>query len=172
MSPTDEARFLELLREHRSILHKVAHGYCRGADERNDLVQEITIQLWRAFPRFDARVKFSTWAYRVAMNVAISHLRHERRAPDGVELSDDHATPPPPHLGEEADNMRILRRLIEGLDEPDRALVLLYLDGHSGEEIAAVLGISPANVTTRMNRLKQQLQRGFARLDPAPETAI
>ena len=70
MSPTDEARFLAFLKEHRGILYKVAFGYCRDREDRGDLVQEMVIQLWRSFERYDGSVKFSTWAYRVAMNVA------------------------------------------------------------------------------------------------------
>ena len=79
MSPPEEARFLSLLQEHRSILYKVAFGYCRDRDDRSDLVQEMAIQLWRSYGRYDGRVKFTTWAYRVAMNVAISHFRGEKR---------------------------------------------------------------------------------------------
>jgi RNA polymerase sigma factor (sigma-70 family) len=78
MGPTDETRrFLALFHEHRAILYKVAFGYCRNREDRVDLVQEMAIQLWRSFGRYDGRVKFSTWAYRVAMNVAISHFRGE-----------------------------------------------------------------------------------------------
>lgn len=173
MNPTDEARFLALLQEHRAILYKVAFGYCRDRDDRADLVQEMAIQLWRSFERYDGRVKFSTWAYRVAMNVAISHFRGEgRRVRDTLPLdalagelaADD------PLAGAAGDNMRLLRRLIDGLDELNRALVLLYLEGHTADEIAEITGISPGNVTTRMNRVKNELQRGFERLDTSQES--
>jgi RNA polymerase sigma-70 factor (ECF subfamily) len=173
MSPPDGTRFLALLHEHRAILYKVAFAYCRNREDRVDLVQEMATQLWRSFRRFDGRVRFSTWAYRVAMNVAISHLRGEgRRIRNTLQLdqfacevaADD-------RLAEEAgDNMRVLRRLIEGLDGLNRALVLLYLEGHTSEEIAEIVGISPGNVTTRMNRIKGELQRGFARLESSQET--
>ena len=167
MSPPDERRFSALLHEHRAILHKVAFGYCREKEDRADLVQEMAIQLWRSFPRFDERVKFSTWAYRVAMNVAISHFRGEgRRVRDTVpfdELAEFGAEDP--MLDGASDNMRMLRRLIDGLDELNRALILLYLDGHSAAEIAEIVGISPGNVTTRVNRLRQRLQDEFAHLD-------
>jgi len=172
MSPPDQARFLELFHEHRAILYKVAFGYCRHREDRVDLVQEMATQLWRSFGRYDGRVKFSTWAYRVALNVAISHFRGEgRRIRDtlpfdalGYELSADD-----PLEQEADDNLRVLRRLIDGLDALNRALVLLYLEGHSSEEIAEIVGISPGNVTTRMNRLKNELQRGFARLENGEE---
>ena len=167
MRPPDE-RFSALLHEHRAILHKVAFGYCREGEDRADLVQDMAVELWRSFPRFDGRVKFSTWAYRVAMNVAISRFRGEgRRIRDTMPL-DDLAVEPAfedPFFDAASDNMRVLRRLVDGLDELNRALILLYLDGHSSEEIADVLGISPGNVTTRMNRLRQRLQEDFARLD-------
>jgi RNA polymerase sigma-70 factor (ECF subfamily) len=174
MSPPDGTRFLALLHEHRAILYKVAFGYCRNREDRADLVQEIAIQLWRSFGRYDSRLKFSTWAYRVAMNVAISRFRGEgRRIRDtcsfeelGFELAADD-----PLTEEAGDNMRVLRRLIDGLDELNRALVLLYLEGHTSEEIAEIVGISPGNVTTRMNRVKNELQRRFARLENPQETA-
>jgi len=172
MSPTDEARFLAFLKEHRGILYKVAFGYCRDREDRGDLVQEMVIQLWRSFERYDGRVKFSTWAYRVAMNVAISHFRGEaRRVRDTLPLDElaHELAAVDPLMDEAGDNMRVLRRLIDGLDELNRALVLLYLDGYTSEEIAEIVGISPGNVTTRVNRVKNELQRGFARLENPKE---
>ncbi len=175
MSPPDKTRFLALFRDHRAILYKVAFGYCRNREDRVDLVQEMAFQLWRSFRHYDSRVKFSTWAYRVAMNVAISHLRGEsRRIRDTLpldELAYEFAADDP--LAEEAgDNMRVLRLLIDELDELNRALVLLYFEGHSAEEIAEIVGISPGNVTTRMNRVKNKLQRGFARLENPQEATL
>jgi RNA polymerase sigma-70 factor (ECF subfamily) len=107
------------------------------------------------------------------MNVAISHFRGEsRRIRDTLpfdelayELSADD-----PFAAQAGDNMHVLRRLIDGLDELNRALVLLYLEGHTSEAIAEIVGISPGNVTTRMNRIKSQLQRAFARLESPQET--
>jgi RNA polymerase sigma-70 factor (ECF subfamily) len=172
MDPKDDTRFLALLQEHRAILYKVALGYCRDREDRVDLVQEMAIQLWRSFGRYDGRAKFSTWAYRVAMNVAISHFRGEkRRVRDALPLDEfAYDLPSADRLAEEAgDNMRVLHWLIDGLDELNRALVLLYLEGHTAEEIADIVGISPGNVTTRMNRIKNELQRGFARLESIKE---
>ncbi|SRR5579859_5776020 len=173
MRPTDETRFLALLQEHRAILYKVAFGYCRNREDRDDLVQEMAIQLWRSFCRYDGRVKFSTWAYRVAMNVAISHFRGEgRRIRDTLpfdEVAYELAADDSP-AEKAGDNMRALRRLIDGLDELNRALVLLYLEGYTSDEIAEIVGISPGNVTTRINRVKNELQREFARHEKSLET--
>jgi RNA polymerase sigma factor (sigma-70 family) len=157
-------QFVALVEDHKKILYKVAYAYCRNGEDRRDLVQEMVVQLWRSFARFDARVKFSTWMYRIAMNVAISHLRAEgRRIRDTLPLEDfalDIAAAD--HVAEsDSDNMRVLHRLIGTLDEMSRALVLLYLDGHGPEEIAAIVGITPGNVATRINRIKAKLQREF-----------
>ena len=174
MSPKNQTRFLALLLEHRAILHKVAFGYCRQREDRADLVQEMAIQLWRSFERYDGRVAFSTWTYRVAMNVAISHFRGEQRRIRDTEPFDELAhelAASDPWAERTADNMRVLGHLIDELDELNRGLMLLYLEGHGAEEIAEIVGISPGNVTTRMNRIKNQLQREFARLNPSRETS-
>jgi len=73
-----QGAFLTSLDRHRGILFKVADAYCRDAASREDLVQDIVLQLWRAYPRFDDRARFSTWMYRIAVNVAISFYRSER----------------------------------------------------------------------------------------------
>src|SRR4051812_16300842 len=90
-------RFLALLGQHKGILHKLAYVYCRAPDERRDLIQEMVLQLWRSFGRYDERFKFSTWMYRVAMNVAISFVRgqprHQLVPLDGLELADERTVP-------------------------------------------------------------------------------
>ena len=178
MSGTDnvalDKAFARLLEDHKAILYKVAYTYCREAEARRDLMQEMCIQLWRALPGYDdgAGVKLSTWVTRVAMNVAISGLRtatrrnrHEIPA-EAIGIDIDAAM----HLDDApSDNMRALRQLIDAMDELNRALILLYLEGYDAEEIANVLGISPSNVTTRMTRLKQKLTVQFADINSAGE---
>ncbi|MEP7157392.1 MAG: RNA polymerase sigma factor [Betaproteobacteria bacterium] len=164
MTPTLTVEFLARLESHKRILFKVAYLYCRDRDDRQDLVQEMLIQCWRSYERFDGRVQFSTWMYRVAVNVAISHFRHEgARIRDTVPLEDyglDIAAADA-LFDDAGDNMRALRQLIDGLDELNRALILLFLEGFNSEEIAAVVGISASNVSTRINRLKTKLQAEF-----------
>lgn len=150
--------------KHQRILFKVAYMYCRDRDDRQDLVQEMLIQVWRSYPRFDERVQFPTWMYRIAVNVAITHYRNEsRRIRDTVPLEEyglDIAAADA-LFDSEGDNMRALRQMINGLDELNRALILLFLEGFSSEEIAEVVGISASNVSTRINRLKTKLQVEF-----------
>src|SRR4051812_888776 len=161
--PTGNERFVQLLEEHKRMLYKVASVYCADAEDRRDLVQEIVIQLWRSFPRYDDRLKFSTWMYRIGMNVAISFLRGEGRrggretvALDQIDIIDSAAADRV--LGEAGDDVRLLQRLVSRLDEMSRALIVLYLEGYSHAEIAEVLGISATNVGTRVNRIKNRLR--------------
>jgi len=143
-------RFETLLEQHGGIVGKVVRIYARTADDRRDLAQEIATQLWRAFPRYDERLgKFSTWMYRIALNVGISHLRRVRT----FEVFEDTVSAAAPDDRLEALYARI--RALEGLD---RALVLLYLEDRSHAEIADVLGISEANVATKLSRLRTRLR--------------
>jgi RNA polymerase sigma-70 factor (ECF subfamily) len=158
---SDQERFLALLEEHKGILYKAAHSYCKNRDDRPDLIQEITVQLWRAFPRFDGRRQFSTWMYRIAMNVAISHFRSKRRRIPGAlsiqETGIDVAAAD--QMIDGSEELRLLYRLIDQLSELDRALMLLYLDRQSHESIAEIMGISATNVGTRIHRIKERWQR-------------
>ncbi|MCH8619783.1 RNA polymerase sigma factor [Undibacterium sp. TS12] len=161
----DQELFLQHLAQHKRLLYKVAHGYCRHAEDRRDLVQDMVVQLWRAYPGFDGRVQFSTWMYRIAMNVAISHYRSEaRQVRDTVPLEEfglDIAEADQ-LFNAQSDNMRTLDKLIRELDELNRALILLFMDGHGNEEIASIMGLTATNVATRMSRIKQKLQSRFA----------
>jgi RNA polymerase sigma factor (sigma-70 family) len=157
-------QFHELLERHRKIVFKVANTYSRHPDDRADLAQEIATQLWRAFPSYDGRT-FSTWMYRIALNVAISFLRSNQHreqysVPLDNELHDtigDTGAEPEAH-----EHMRILHRFIAQLDGLNRALLLLYLDERSHREIADILGISETNVATKIGRLKQRLRDDVA----------
>ena len=169
--------FLHAFAPHKTILYKVAYTYCRNSDDRRDLMQEMVIQLWRSFARYDesAGVKFSTWMYRIAMNVAISQYRsHTRQIRDTVPLEEfglDIAAADALH-DDASDNMRALMKLIDEMDELNRALILLFLDGYDAVEIADVVGISATNVSTRMTRIKQKLTAQFAEATqtrPQPE---
>lgn len=159
--PTRQDRFLILLDEHKKILYKVAGSYCRNPEDRQDLLQEMVVQLWRSFDRYDDRYRFSTWMYRIALNVAISFHRTEtRRSRHTVPAEDSllEIAAAAPESAALDDDLRILQHLIEQLDELDRALVILYLDGNRYDTIAEVLGISETNVGTKISRIKQKLR--------------
>jgi RNA polymerase sigma-70 factor (ECF subfamily) len=152
--------FIDRLNEHRGILSRVANAYCRNPADRDDLVQDIVVQLWRAHPRFDGRSSFSTWAYRIAVNVAISFCRGQTRKKRDVVATEPAAFDRfAAHEAEADDQLAQLRALVDGLDELNRALMILYLDDRSYAEIAEILGISETNVATKIARIKQKLKR-------------
>lgn len=155
-------KFVGLLEENRKIVYKVAATYTRNPADREDLAQEIVVQLWRSFDRFDEGYRFSTWMYRVALNVAISFYRRETRR-SRSEVSAENAVLEVASLASEPkemdDDIQFLRQLIEQLDELDRAVIILYLDGHPHSTISEILGISETNVGTKISRIKQKLRR-------------
>lgn len=153
------ADFAALLEDNRRLIFKVANTYARGRDEIEDLAQEIATQSWRAFPTYDPSRSFSTWLYRIALNVAISWLRIEaprrlRSVPFDADVHDAAI----PVVDETDDGIRILRGFIASQGALDRALLLLYLEERPNAEIAEILGITATNVTTKINRLKERLR--------------
>ncbi|GLQ98118.1 RNA polymerase sigma factor [Dyella mobilis] len=163
MSPrTDPRQFQTLLREHEGIVFKVAGLYAHHNEDRQDLAQEIGLQAWRSFARFDpSKAKFSTWLYRVALNVAISQLRKTSGSWNGKlePLDQQHrdsigAEPMP----EPDERLTALYAFIGQFDPLNRALILLYLEDKSYAEIAQILGITETNVATKIGRIKQTLR--------------
>jgi RNA polymerase sigma factor (sigma-70 family) len=161
MHPETAADFAVLLDEHRRLVFKVATTYARGGADIEDLAQEIAAQLWRAFPKYDPTRRFSTWMYRIALNVAISWVRVEapRRRnsiPYDAELHESAAT----DANEPDDDERrlILRGFVDAQDPLNRAVLLLYLEEHSYAEMSDILGLSETNLTTKINRLKERLR--------------
>jgi RNA polymerase sigma-70 factor (ECF subfamily) len=161
---TRQDRFESLLEQHKKILYKVASAYCHNPADRPDLVQEIAVQLWRSFDRYDEEYRFSTWMYRIALNVAISFHRTESRRSRNTVPAEDSILEiaAEPELAEADDSLRLLHGFIARLDELDRALILLYLDGNRYDTIAEILGISETNVGTKISRIKQRLRRDFS----------
>jgi len=154
------ARFASLLEQQKRTLYKVAYIYCRDPEERQDLIQEMVFQLWRAFRRFGGRSGVATWTYRVALNVAISWRRRDGRrirdtAPLEIVLNVAEADQA---FDADSEKSQVLRALIDGLDEFSRSLVLLYLEGLDHAEIAGILGTSASNVGTRLGRIRHKLK--------------
>jgi RNA polymerase sigma-70 factor (ECF subfamily) len=159
-----ERRFLDLVESHQGILHKVCALYAETRDKRDDLRQEILMQLWRSFPSFAGRSLFSTWMYRVALNTAMLRRRRLRTQPvtDTLDQSEPLAAA---STGDDPDVER-LHRCIRRLKELDRAVILLYLEQHTYEEIAELTGLTRKNVSVRIVRIKQRLRECL--LTPIP----
>jgi RNA polymerase sigma-70 factor (ECF subfamily) len=161
-TPAVQQRFQTLVDEHRGIIFKVCGSYCRGADDREDLAQEIIAQLWRSFPRFDDRKVFSTWMYRVALNVAISFVRREVTRTRHVISADGRVLEASDEAAAKTADVGPLYGFIERLDPLNKALILLYLDEKSHAEIATVLGLSESNVGTKISRMKASMKKEYA----------
>ncbi|MBT5876407.1 MAG: RNA polymerase sigma factor [Candidatus Latescibacteria bacterium] len=171
----DRDQFLTLVIENKKLIFKVCRAYCRDAEDREDLAQEIIIQLWRSSARYDDRQKLSTWIYRIALNVAISaHRREIRRSKTAGEVRDvflsfsDHQW----NEQESDHDIQLLYQFIDDLSELNKALMLLYLDDRGYAEIANILGISQTNVATKISRIKVALRQKFESVKKEPNRGI
>ena len=148
--------FERMIVKHQQLIHKVCTIYGRSTADREDLFQEITIQLWKAFPSFERRSRFSTWLYRVALNTAITQKRKEKRKPKFDSLTDrEMRIPEKEETGEE--DLEALHWAIRQLKNVDRALIFLYLEEKSYREIADIIGITPKHVGVKIVRIKARL---------------
>jgi RNA polymerase sigma-70 factor (ECF subfamily) len=155
-----EADFVTLLEENQNIIHKICRLYTESEAEHKDLFQEISIQLWRSFERFEGKSKFSTWMYRVGLNTAITIYRKEKKRIDTYILNDEISRIEVDQYDPVIDEkLSWLYQKIEKFSEIDKALVLLYLEDKRYDEIADTLGITAVNARVKMNRIKQRLKK-------------
>ena len=151
-----EQSFLELMEHHKQLIYKVCFMYASDDETIGDLYQETMLNLWKGFPRFRRESKPSTWIYRIAMNTCISWFRASSARPHTISLTLSMADL---FVGDqERENLKELYALINRLGKLERALILLWLDELSYEEISEILGISPSNVGVRINRIKAKLK--------------
>lgn len=149
-------RFLKLMDEHQGVVHHISTLYANNKEERDDISQEIILQLWRSFNSFQKQSKFSTWLYRVALNTAITYLRKSKKIHwTTLDKAENFAIESHDNLDED---IRYLYQAISRLSKIDRAIMMLYLDEKSYEEMAKILGISSVNVGVRINRIKKRLK--------------
>lgn len=160
-TPDLQETFQDRVEQHKKILYKVCNAYCRDRDSREDLAQEIMFQLWRSFGKFDGRCQFSTWMYRIALNVAISFYRSESTRTRHVFSDEQRLLQAVVEPESQPEELRLLYEFIAALDPLSRALILLYLDGNDYQQIAEILGISETNVATKISRLKSKMRQEF-----------
>lgn len=160
LSPHTEQEFVELVNDHQGIIHKVCSMYCDHEDERKDLFQEIILQLWRAFGSYKGESKFTTWMYRVALNTAISGFRKKKRRPEYQALTENEFGITWEDEGlEKREQTKFLYQAIEQLSEIEKAIVMLYLEDHSYDDIAQIMGITRNHVGVKLNRIKGKLKK-------------
>lgn len=154
--------FVTLIQQHEKLIHKICGLYADDAEQRKDVFQEIVLQSWIAYPRFNNASKFSTWLYRVALNTAINFRRKEskhRSFSDTDNLNGLYETNE--NFTEE---YKILYRLIHALPTLEKALMLLYLEERTHQEMAEILGLSVSNIGTKINRIKAKLKNQAIRI--------
>lgn len=154
-----EHQFITNLEKHQNIAHKICRIYTNDQDSHKDLFQEITIQLWKAYPKFRGEAKFSTWMYRVALNTAITLYRKKKR---GIKTQDYDSVhfkiKSEDYDGEVEEQLKLMYSAISELNDIEKALVFLYLEEKNYREISETLGITEVNARVKMNRVKTKLK--------------
>ena len=152
-----ELEFARTVREHKGTIYTVCYMFSNNPDEVADLYQEILINLWKGFPKFRGDSKVRTWIYRVSLNTCISSDRKKQRRVETLPLTMDI------NLFDDSDDdtkqVQMLRSRINKLGPFDRAIVLLWLENLSYDEIGSIVGISAKNVSVRLVRIKEQLKK-------------
>jgi RNA polymerase sigma factor (sigma-70 family) len=161
----NKRELVRLIQENKGIVFKICNSYCHDREDRKDLAQEIIYQLWRSAKTFHADQKFSTWMYKVALNVAISFYRKNKSANALVSFTEnlkdieDNDYENAEYENEYESTRKLLQKCINELKELDRALIILFLEAKSYKEIAEILGITETNVATKINRIKDKLKQ-------------
>ena len=155
-----EHKFISEFQEHQNIIHKVCRIYTNNPEAHNDLFQEITIQLWKAYPKFRGDSKLSTWMYRIGLNTAITLYRKSKRT---VKTQDFdrvlHRIESTSYDDTEEEQLKLMYKAIHQLSDIEKALIFLYLEDKNYKEISATLGISEVNARVKMNRIKTRLKK-------------
>lgn len=160
MNHSLEQSFVALLKENQNIIHKICRLYTSGEDEHNDLFQEIAIQLWKAYPKFRGDAKFSTWAYRVGLNTAITLYRKSTRTIATTDMEGQKQfVASEDYNFEEEEQLELLYQAVQQLNDIEKALVFMYLEEKDYQEIAETLGITEVNARVKMNRIKGKLKK-------------
>lgn len=152
-----ESAFIKMVRENERIIYKVCSFYTSGAFPLEDLYQETVCNLWTAYPQFRSESRISTWIYRIALNTCISGMRKGKRIPGGLPVSGLHEVLPAPESVDES--VAEMYRLIHSLSTIERAIILLWLEEKSYQEIADITGLTVSNVATKLRRSKEKLRQ-------------
>jgi len=168
-TPSAQEAFLARIREHPGVLRRLAGAYASTPEDRRDLQQEMLVQLWRAFASYRGEGRFSTWMYRVALNTALMGKRALFRRAEGRLSSTNEAVDVLPGPKHEPDEVRMLYAAVRTLPALDRAILALWLEGHTYPEIADITGLSRSNVSVRLVRAKERLRASLQEAQPREE---
>jgi len=154
-----EHKFISEFQENQNIIHKVCRIYTSNQEAHNDLFQEITIQLWKAYPKFRGDSKLSTWMYRIGLNTAITLYRKSKRTIKTQDFDSVlYRIQSTDYDDTEEEQLKIMYKAIHQLSDIDKALIFLYLEDKNYREISKTIGISEVNARVKMNRIKTRLR--------------
>ena len=151
----NKKEFSKLVQENQRIIHKITSVYTTSLADREDLFQEICLQLWKSYSNFKEESKFSTWVYRIALNTAINSFRKTKNGFTYESLKASHLKIEP---SDEEENVKLLYHSISKLNRIDKAIILLWLEDKSYDEIASIIGITKSNVSVKLVRIKKKLE--------------
>lgn len=160
MSSQTETDFLKLVNQHKGILYKASRIYADSLEDREDLQQEILIQLWKSYQNFKGNSEFSTWMYRVAINTAITYLKKEKKRTDNQ-------TDVPHHFEVQNEDynplkdrqLEVFYTAVQELKALEKAIIFYFMEGMSHKEIGDNLGLSEGNARVKLNRTKEKIQQ-------------
>lgn len=154
-------QFLDVLEKHIRIIIKISGAYAYNHEDRKDLIQDIILELWKSFEHFDGSCKISTWIYRISLNISMNYKRKRSNVFLFTSLDDFKEYEITSWIGDYGafSQLDILYNCIEKLSKINKAIILLYLDGNSHEEISEITGISKTNVGTKISRIKEELKK-------------
>lgn len=154
-----EHKFISEFQKNQNIIHKVCRIYTNNQEAHNDLFQEITIQLWKAYPKFRGDSKLSTWMYRIGLNTAITLYRKSKRSVITQDFDSVlHRIQSTDYDNTEEEQLKLMYKAIHQLSDIDKALIFLYLEDKNYKEISETIGISEVNARVKMNRIKTRLR--------------
>lgn len=153
-----EKEFLAHIDKHKGIIHKVARMYMDHPEDREDLFQEIILQLWKSYDHFQGESLFSSWMYKVSLNTALTYFKKEKRKPDSHGLSPEMEVAEDKSDSEKETQLDYFYRAVQELSPVEKALIFLFLEGQSHKDIAVNLGITEGNARVKLTRTKERLQ--------------
>jgi len=163
MQTNQKQNFLNLIEEHAGIINSLCRLYYARQEDQKDARQDVILQLWKAWPKFRGDSKISTWMYKVSLNVLLAKKRKENRSIEEEELAHENFAEDNPGFPTD-DDVQLLLQIIEWLNDEEKAVVILYLEGYKNKEIANILMTSQTNVSTRLHRIKTKLRNHYQTL--------
>ena len=149
--------FVALIKEHQGLIYKVTKLYTNSKEDAEDLYQDIVYQLWKSLGTFRNESKISTWIYRIALNASITHLRKEKRKGSQLAVTEELLDKEETNDNLQEERFETMYAYLKKLNEVEKGIIFLYLEGKSYDEIAAITGFTVSNVGTRLSRIKQKI---------------